>query len=133
MFADFNWLGAIDATIVAMVIGFIWYMPSVFGNAWMNALGKKREELGDPKIAISNSIAMNAISAFVLTLVFQILEVTTLTGALHVALILSLGLIVTNQLMRDRFHGVSGKVSLINGANTVVTYLAMGAAITLVG
>jgi hypothetical protein len=134
MFDNFNWLGAIAAAFAAMVIGFIWYMPAVFGNVWMRALGKGRpEELGNPQVAVMNALAMNVVSAFVLTLVFQMLSVTTLMGALHVALILSLGLIVSNQFLRDKFHGNPGIVSLINGANTVVIYLAMGAAIVLVG
>jgi hypothetical protein len=132
MFADFNWLGAIAAAVVAMVIGFIWYMPAVFGSAWMKALGKKMEELGSPKVAVPNALLMNVISALVLTHAIKAMGAETLMDALHIALGLSVGLIVTNQLMRDRFHGMSGTLSLINGANTVVTYLAMGAAIALV-
>ncbi len=133
MFADFNWLGAIAAAALAMVIGFIWYMPAVFGTAWMKELGKSMEELGSPKAAVPNALLMNLISAFVLAHAIKAMGAVTLMDALHIALGLSVGLIVTNQLMRDRFHGMSGKLSLINGANTVVTYLAMGAAISLVG
>lgn len=133
MFDDFNWLGAIAGAIAAMVIGFVWYSPAVFGTAWMNALGKRMEDLGSPKVAISNSVIMNVISAFVLTHAIKAMGAETLMEALHVALGLSIGLIVTNQLMRDRFHGMSGKLSLINGGNTVATYLAMGTAIALVG
>ncbi len=107
-------------------------MPQVFGNVWMKALGKRMEELENPQAALYTALAMNIVSAFVLAMVFKMLEVTTVFVAVHVALILALGLIVSNQVMRDRFHGVPGKVSLINGANTVVVYLAMGAALVLV-
>lgn len=133
MLTDFNWPGAIAAAVAAMVIGFIWYMPAVFGTAWMKALGKRMDELGSPKVAVTNALAMNLISALVLTHAIKAMGAETLTEALHVAVGLSVGLIVTNQLMRDRFHGMSGRLSLINSANTVVTYLAMGAAIALVG
>ncbi len=133
MFDDFNWLGAIAAAVAAMVIGFVWYSPVLFGTAWMNALGKRMEELGSPKVAVPNALVMNLISALVLTHAIKAMGAETLMEALHIALGLSVGLIVTNQLMRDRFHGMSGKLSLINSGNTVVTYLAMGAAIALVG
>jgi len=133
MLADFNWLGAIAAAVTAMVIGFVWYMPAVFGAAWMKALGKTMDQLGSPKVAVSNALMMNLILALVLTHAIKAMGAETLVEALHVAAGLSLGLIVTNQLMRDRFHGNSGTLSLINGGNTVVTYLAMGTVIALVG
>ncbi|MGE4062153.1 MAG: DUF1761 family protein [Rhodospirillaceae bacterium] len=59
MFADFNWLGAVVAALAAMVMGFVWYMPATFGTAWMNALGKRKDELGSPKVAVSNALLMN--------------------------------------------------------------------------
>lgn len=132
MFADFNWLGAIVAAVVAIFIGFIWYMPPVFGNVWMKALGKRPEDLGNPQAALFNALAMNVISAFVLTQVFQMLGVTTLASAIQIALLLALGLVVSNQVLRDKFHGTPSKVSLINGANTVAVYLGMAVAIVLV-
>jgi phosphate/sulfate permease len=116
-----------------MMIGFIWYLPPVFGNVWMKALGKRMEELGNPQTSLYTALAMNVVSAVVLAMVFKMLGIETLFAGLHVAFILALGLIVSNQLMRDGFHGVPRKVSLINGANTVVIYLAMGAALVLVG
>ncbi len=36
---EINWLVILAATIVPLVIGFIWYNPKVFGNAWMSVTG----------------------------------------------------------------------------------------------
>ncbi len=33
------------AALVSFVVGFIWYNPKVFGNAWMNAAGLTEEKL----------------------------------------------------------------------------------------
>ncbi|TME70083.1 MAG: DUF1761 family protein, partial [Chloroflexi bacterium] len=30
-----NYLAVVVAAVVALVIGFIWYSPRVFGNRWM--------------------------------------------------------------------------------------------------
>jgi len=133
MFDNFNWAGTAAAAFAAMMIGFIWYLPSVFGNVWMRALGKRMEELGNPRTSLTTALAMNVVSAVVLAMVFKMLGIETLFAGLHVAFILALGLVVSNQLMRDGFHGVPRKVSLINGANTAVTYLAMGTALVLIG
>src|SRR5688500_7312958 len=39
-----NFLVLLAATIVPLVIGFIWYNPKVFGTAWMNATGMTEEK-----------------------------------------------------------------------------------------
>jgi uncharacterized membrane protein len=41
--SDLNWLGVIVAALVYFGLGGIWYMPPVFGNAWMRAAGLNLE------------------------------------------------------------------------------------------
>jgi hypothetical protein len=36
---EINFLVLLGATLVPMVLGFVWYNPKVFGNAWMAATG----------------------------------------------------------------------------------------------
>ncbi len=38
-------LHCLVAALASLVIGFIWYHPNVFGNAWMKSLGKTKEEM----------------------------------------------------------------------------------------
>ncbi|WP_025739539.1 DUF1761 domain-containing protein [Aquimarina pacifica] len=42
---EFNFIIAAVAALIPMVLGFIWYNPKVFGTAWMNACGFKKEDL----------------------------------------------------------------------------------------
>ncbi|MCB0545111.1 MAG: DUF1761 domain-containing protein [Saprospiraceae bacterium] len=42
---SFNWIAVIIATLIPMVLGFIWYNPKVFGGAWMKASGLTEESL----------------------------------------------------------------------------------------
>ncbi|MEO0728588.1 MAG: DUF1761 domain-containing protein [Bacteroidota bacterium] len=42
---DINWLSMLLASATPLVIGIIYYHPSVFGKAWGNSLGKSVEEL----------------------------------------------------------------------------------------
>ncbi|MBP6921330.1 DUF1761 domain-containing protein [Candidatus Gracilibacteria bacterium] len=41
---NISWAADISATIVAVLIGVVWYNPSVFGKAWMNGVNLKRED-----------------------------------------------------------------------------------------
>lgn len=44
MITNISWAADISATIVAVLIGIIWYHPSVFGTAWMNMINLRRED-----------------------------------------------------------------------------------------
>lgn len=134
MIGDLNILGVALAALIAMIIGAAWYSSKLFGVPWMKELGvSSPEELGSPTKAIVNALVMNVISAFALALVFRWQGAETATDALMTALVVGVGLVLSNQLMRDRFHGASARMSLINGANTVVVYVAMGAVLFYAG
>jgi hypothetical protein len=42
---EINFLAIIAAAISALVVGFIWYNPKVFGNAWMQAADMSEEKI----------------------------------------------------------------------------------------
>ena len=42
---EFNFLAVLAAAVSAMVVGFIWYSPKVFGTAWMQASGMTEEKI----------------------------------------------------------------------------------------
>jgi hypothetical protein len=47
-----NFLVLLAATLVPLVIGFIWYHPKVFGNAWMKATGITPESAKGANMAL---------------------------------------------------------------------------------
>jgi hypothetical protein len=40
-----NWLILLAASLIPMVIGFLWYNPKTLGNAWMKACGLDEEKI----------------------------------------------------------------------------------------
>lgn len=129
-----DYLGVGAATVVAMIIGALWYSPVLFLKPWTLAQGKEypcapQKGAG---AAITNAAAMNLISALALSEVFSWRQVSNIEDALVTALLMAVGFAVSNQLLRDRFHGATAMLSLINAANTLVTYLAMGLVLALV-
>lgn len=66
----FNPIAIILAAISALAIGFIWYNPKVFGNAWMQASGMTEEKIKGGNMA----------KTFSLALVFALLLASALPG-----------------------------------------------------
>ena len=40
-----NWWAVIVAAAAYFALGAVWYMPGMFGNAWMKGIGKTKEQL----------------------------------------------------------------------------------------
>jgi hypothetical protein len=42
---NINFIAVLVAAVASFLIGWLWYSPVLFANAWMKALGKTREDL----------------------------------------------------------------------------------------
>ncbi len=60
MSVDINWLAVIAATVVNMIVGFVWYSPPLFAKPWSKLTGRKMEEMGDG----STSYVITTVGAF---------------------------------------------------------------------
>lgn len=49
---NINFLAILVAALVPMVMGFIWYNPKVFGNAWKNAAGVTDEKMKNANMPV---------------------------------------------------------------------------------
>lgn len=43
--SEINYLAVLVATLSTMVLGFLWYSPVLFGNAWVKLRNMKMEEM----------------------------------------------------------------------------------------
>lgn len=62
---DVNYVAILIAAIVSMALGFIWYMPALFGKRWMKLMGYTPESLKEDQKKMGKMYAVS----FVLTLV----------------------------------------------------------------
>jgi hypothetical protein len=67
---EINYLAIIAAGISALVVGFVWYNPKVFGNAWMKEAGMSDEQIKGGNMA----------KIFILAIIFAILLAFSLQG-----------------------------------------------------
>ena len=65
--ADLNWLAIVVGAFIPMVMGFIWYNPKLFGQAWMDSLGITEEDTKNTNMAVTFGVAflMAAVLAYV--------------------------------------------------------------------
>jgi polyferredoxin len=71
---EVNYLAVLVATVVTMVLGFLWYSPVLFGHAWAKLRNVKMEEMsgGGP-------------------LTYILTALTALGGSFILALVLTMG------------------------------------------
>lgn len=66
---DINLLVLLGATLVPLVIGFIWYHPKVFGNAWMRVTGMSEEKAKSANMALI--FGLTILFAFFIAFIMQ--------------------------------------------------------------
>lgn len=70
---EINFLALITAAASALVIGFIWYNPKVFGTAWLRAAEMTEEKMKGANMGIIFGVAL--ILAFLLAMSMQMLTI----------------------------------------------------------
>ncbi len=90
---DVNYWAVLVAAISNMVIGSIWYMPSVFGNAWMKLSGHK---MGNGSMGMSYGLMFVAalVSSFVLSYFVSYAGATTWMTGLETGLWVAVGFVL---------------------------------------
>lgn len=131
MFEGVTWVGVVLGMVGAMAWGSLYYSPVLFMKAWIAAMGKTPEELGNPMKALANAALMNLIAALGINIVMVMHGVSTLGGAIGTAVFLWVVFCLTTELLHDRYNGMSVKLSLINAGNTLGAYMVMGMIIQL--
>ncbi len=133
MLQGISWLAVGAATLAAMAVGSLWYSPLLFMKRWQAEIGKTPDQLGNPMLAVGNSVVMFFIAAIGLSMVFDWKGVVSMGDALITAGAIWAVFVGSMELMHDRYHGASATLSAINCGNTLVSFLAMGAVIAWVG
>jgi hypothetical protein len=79
---EINFIAILAAAISALFVGFIWYNPKVFGNAWMKAAGINEEQIKNGNMA--KIFILSLIFSFLLSFAMQFLVIhqTGVLGAI---------------------------------------------------
>lgn len=125
-FPAVNWLAILAGTVVNMVIGFLWYGP-LFGQTWMNWIGKSADEIESDSSMYIFSTASALISAFVLALIVAAFGASTITGGAVLGALVWLGIGATATLVYSVFEGPPLNVWALHVGYQLVVFVIMGA------
>lgn len=139
MDVDINWLGIVLATLAAMIVGGIWYAPPVFGDKWAKivAIDEAKAKKAMP-VSMLVMLGGAFIKAFMLSHLIGLsdhfyVENSYLHNALGTAFAIWFGFILIHVFTRNLFEQKRFKLTLIILGNELVTLLAMGLVIGIVG
>lgn len=135
MSVEVNWIAVLAAMVSAMIVGFIWYAPSVFGNTWM-ALAKIEKPNNKGMIsAMLSAVIGSLLTAYILAhvsyLAHAFFKNSFFMDAVNTAFWLALGIAATTLVIHNSFEKKPWKLTAIAVGNRVVTLLVMGAVIGL--
>lgn len=134
---EINWLAVVLATLSTMVVGSVWYSPKVFGDEWQKLVGLTRKKMTDqsPLRPILITLAVSLVTAYALAhfayLANQFFNNSFLHDSLATAFWAWLGFTAARFVTHDAFEGRRQRLTLINMAHELVTFLVMGLVIGL--
>lgn len=125
-------VGIAAVAVVNMVVGFIWYAPPVLGNAWMAALGKTMEQLGNPVKGTLISLVAAIVAGVALTWVIGVSGATTVVDGALAGAMVSIGFVATAFASGTAYSGTGWKLFAITAGYQVVALTLGGAVVMLV-
>ena len=126
-FASINYLAVLVAALAAYFFGALWYSSVLFGNTWLRALGKSKEELPSPTLPMLINFILTFITALGLALLIQGLGIVTFLDGILIGLVVAIAFILTNTLSEYLYTGASMKLFWIHAGYRVIYILIMGA------
>ena len=110
-----NWFAVLAATVVAFLLGGLWFSPALFAERWMAALGKPPEEIGSPTKGVIVSFATTFVMSVTLALIIGRIPNMSALGGLRFGLILGIGVIMMGMLADAAFKRTSLTLVWIQG------------------
>lgn len=127
-----NYLAVVVSAVVALVIGFVWYAPPVFGNRWMSYLGTTQAQLGNPgPMGMATGVVASLANAWVLAVLSLNLKGSTLTDGVLLGILCWLGFMATITAAQISFEKRPWGLWLLNNAHNVLVQILMGAIVTV--
>ena len=120
-----NWWAVIVATVAGFVIGYIYYIPGVLGNAYIKERGDKN--MNNPGITMAISLVLTFITALALEIFIIALGFTTVWLGMLLGAIITAVFVLTNMLSDYLFSGISMKMFFIQGGYRLIMLVVMGA------
>lgn len=125
-----NWVGVIVGNVALLIIGFVWFMPQVFGNRWIAYLGRPGEQL-KPGPDFILSVLSGTLNSFVMAVLALNLKASSAGDGLVLGLVVWAGFFLSyltaNTVFAKRPWGLWG----IDVSHALVAQVALGVIVSL--
>lgn len=136
---EVNYLAVVVAAVSTMIVGSVWYAPSVFGKMWMKLAKVKTGNATGGEMAYTYIMAflLSLVTAYVLAhmaaLSNTFFQNSFLQDTLVTGFWLWLGFTAARMAMHDLFETRRKKLTLLNVSHEFVTIMVMALVIGLMG
>ena len=129
-FAALNFLAILVVTVVGFLLGGIWYGP-LFGEAWLDAVGLKKEDIKPSHRPFVISFFSGLATAVVLGLLIQAAGITGLVDGIVLGLLVGVGFIAAGMASDYSFCGWKLNLFYIQAGYRLAYTVIMGAVLAI--
>ena len=120
-----NWFAILVSTLIAYVIGGIWYSPKLFGQTWMDEHGHTPDSLGNPMKAMGLTLITSTLTSWVLAVLISNLGIKTMADGALLGLMVGIGVLFATRYSDGLYNNQSTKLALIEGGYRAVYTLVV--------
>lgn len=125
-----NWAGVIAGNVALLVIGFVWFMPKVFGDRWIALMGRPGEQL-KPGPDFVLSILAGTLNSFVMAVLALNLKATTVGDGILLGLVVWAGFFLSYMTANTVFAKRPWSLWGIDVAHALVAQVVLAVIVTL--
>ncbi|KXK09831.1 MAG: hypothetical protein UZ22_OP11002000995 [Microgenomates bacterium OLB23] len=130
-----NFVAIFLAAVANMVIGALWYSPTMFGTKWSALMGYKAKDLPKMQQAAKNGYAVmfvvSLVMAYVMAHFIQYLGITTVQEACQFGFWVWLGFVGATQISDHIWSEKPLQLLYINSGYRIVATITMALVLTL--
>jgi len=123
-----NYLAMVVAAVAHTILGALWYAPFLFGNAWMKAIGKTKEQVAADYSPwkIVGALIGSFFVAYGIARILTWIAVDPAWGGFGVALLAAICFVAATAAVNDLMEGRPCKLFFINAFYNIVGFVIMG-------
>jgi len=133
---EVNFLAVILASVLTMILGYIWYLPRFFGNTWFRLANIDLRVLNSKTAMISAGLSLIFMAyalAFITTLLHRVSGNSFFIDALIAAFFVFIGFQGLRMFQLAAFNQRSYQETAIHIGNELMTAVVMGLTIGVMG
>jgi hypothetical protein len=126
---EINWIAVIIAAVASMVVGFVYYMPSVMGGRWQALMGRDMTGSQGAMMSYTYTAVAALVAAFVVAQFIHWSDSYSIGGGAFLGAVGWLGFTATASFSDYVFSGRPWALFSIQNGYQLISFIVMGAII----